>query len=189
MTLPQFKNIGIETTSICNSDCAVCPRGPYFTGAVTTMTSELFERIILDIHSSARPQYLVFGGMGDPSCDKKLIERLRFCREYAPELALVVDSNMAVWKTTFTDAILEERLLDVLRASIFGISDEGSQRAYGVAGQAAKARRAMDYLIKRNKEMGNPVKLGVYTLLGEHDDEEVEQIKRAFWDDVEEFEI
>ena len=185
----RFKNIGIETTSICNSDCVVCPRGAYYEMPVTTMPMDLFEKIVIDLHDNRIEKTLRFSGMGDPSCDRLLIERLRFCRRRTPDLRLVVLSNMAAWKASFSDAIVEERLLDTLRASMFAASEKASEIAYGDRSQAATARAALEHFIAKNRSAGQPVRTHVYTLIHPGAEGEAERVKEAYWDLVDEFEI
>jgi radical SAM protein with 4Fe4S-binding SPASM domain len=184
-----FKNIGIETTSICNSACEVCPREAYYKGPVATMAMDMFEKIVVEINDNEYEEELRFAGIGDPSCDKRLIERLRFCRQRTPGLKLAVLSNMAVWKDSYSDLIVAERLLDDLRCSVFAVSENKSEQAYGKPDQAGKARRAIEHFHAKNEEAGRPVDLSIYTLLAPDNEAEVRRIKEVYWDMADAFEI
>ena len=69
----QFTNLRIETTSICNSACAVCPREEFYNQRVTTMPMELFKKVAIDLHDNRVTGQVRFSGMGDASCDKMLL--------------------------------------------------------------------------------------------------------------------
>ncbi len=184
-----FKYIGIETTTLCNSKCAVCPRGTKYHHSFGTMSMELFEKIILDIRDNHEvASILRFGGMGDAACDKLLIARLRFMKQKAPSLRFGLSSNMAAWKNAYTDAIADEQLTSHMRFSILAYSDVCSEKVYGYKNQAEKARSAIDYFIKKNEEAGHPISLEVYTLSLEKMEEDVASIKERYWDKVDQFE-
>lgn len=185
----KFKRIGIEVTTHCNNSCIFCPRKSKYDKKATTMPMDLFEKIIIDIHDNEIEKSTVFGGMGDPSCDDLLIERLRYAKKRTPNLDIIVSSNMGVWRNDITDIIVEEELLRMLRCSIFAITEEASNVVYGDKYQGTCMKRNFEYFIETNERAGHPVRTGIYALSLEENEDEIELIKEAFWDKVDEFEI
>ena len=186
----EFRSLAIETTTVCNSKCVVCPHETLFERPITTMPMRLFKKILLDLrdnHKLSCP--IVLGGMGDSSCDKLLVERLRFAREHTPDFQFVAASNMALWKPAMTDAVIGQRLIAKLRFSLLAYTDEGSLRMYKRGDQVRKACEAFDYFLDRNRAAGNPVVTEIYTLLLPDDTGDVEGIKARYWDVVDLFEV
>ncbi|MEO5345176.1 MAG: SPASM domain-containing protein [Magnetococcus sp. YQC-9] len=186
----HFRWVAIETTTHCNSNCTVCPHGSLFRQPLSTMSMPLFVKILREIADHHQvDEYIRFGGMGDPSCDSLLIERLRFMQKETPHLQPHVASNMASWKRRFSEAVVAERLLPAMRFSLLGLTLEGSQRVYQRADQGEKARRAIEEFLALNEAAGRPVRTELYTLLLEGDHAEVARIKEVFWDAVDAFEV
>ncbi|MBF0098164.1 MAG: SPASM domain-containing protein [Magnetococcales bacterium] len=186
----HFRWIAIETTTHCNSQCTVCPHDTLFRHPFTTMSGELFEKCLLEIaelHTVS--EHIRFGGMGDPSCDNQLLERLRFMQKETPNLQPHVASNMASWKKRDTEAVIQEQLLPAMRFSLLGLTPEGSMRAYQRSEQGERASRAIDYFLQYNAQSPHPVRTELYTLLMPDDQGEVAQIKARFWDRVDAFEV
>ncbi|MBF0438440.1 MAG: SPASM domain-containing protein [Magnetococcales bacterium] len=186
----HFRWVGIETTTHCNSSCVVCPHDTLFRHPLTTMPLELFIKILREIatHHSI-DEHIRFGGMGDPSCDSLLLERLRFMQQETPNLSPHIASNMASWKKRHTEAVVTERLLPAMRFSLLALTPEASQRVYHRADQGEDARRAIEYFLERNAACGQPIRTELYTLLLENDTDEVERIKAVFWDKVDAMEV
>ncbi|MBF0272143.1 MAG: SPASM domain-containing protein [Magnetococcales bacterium] len=186
----RFRWVAIETTTHCNSNCAVCPHGSLFRHPLTTMPVELFEKILREIATHHQvDEHIRFGGMGDPSCDSSLLERLRFMQKETPNLHPHVASNMASWKKRYSEAVVKERLLPAMRFSLLGMTPEASQRVYNRPDQGRQACEAIDYFLACNAAAGHPVRTELYTLLLPEDDGEVKRIQAAYWDRVDDFEV
>ncbi|WP_130470903.1 radical SAM/SPASM domain-containing protein [Candidatus Magnetaquicoccus inordinatus] len=186
----RFRWIAIETTTHCNSHCTVCPHGTLFQHPLTTMSEALFSKILREIaEEHTVDEHIRFGGMGDPSCDNQLLERLRFMQKETAHLSPHVASNMASWKKRYTEAVIQEQLLPAMRFSLLGLSPERSMRAYQRAEQGEQARRAIDYFLEYNSRSSQPVRTELYTLLMPDDQGEVAHIKEVFWDRVDAFEV
>lgn len=186
----EFRSLAMETTTVCNSKCVVCPHDTLFERPVTTMPMALFEKILWDLHDNHKLSCPIrFGGMGDSSCDKLLVERLLFARRNMPDYRFEVSSNMALWKPELTDALVEKALITKLRFSLLAYTDEGSLSMYKRADQARKACEAFDYFVERNNAAGNPIKTEIYTLLLPEYAADVEAIKARYWDAVDLFEV
>ena len=185
-----FKNIIFETTTICNSKCACCPREEFYDSAYGTMPMDLFEKIILDIRDNHVVTGMIrTGGMGDASCDKLLLERLRFIRKNAPDLKVELLSNMERWKETYTTAIVSEGLIAQMRFSILAYSEEGSTEVYGGPDKAKLSRGNIDKFLEINEGAGNPIPTSIYTLEFDGMESDVASIKDEYWDRVDEFEV
>jgi len=69
--------IYIETTSLCNLNCAMCARSK-MTRSSGTMTTDLFKKIIDEIADNLKWCYVHMYGVGEPTMDRYLIERLNY---------------------------------------------------------------------------------------------------------------
>lgn len=186
----RFRWIAVETTTHCNSSCSVCPHDTLFRHPFTHMPMQLFEKVIRDIDANHPvDEHIRFGGMGDSSCDALLLERLRFMQKQTPGLHPHVASNMAAWKRRYSDAVIQERLLPNIRFSLLALTTEASQRVYRHAEQGEQAHKAITYFLQQNAAHGHPIRTELYTLRLADDNGEVELIKSAFWDAVDDFEV
>jgi radical SAM protein with 4Fe4S-binding SPASM domain len=186
----KFKYIGIETTTVCNAKCVVCPREGHYGHRFGYMPQDLFEKIILDIRENHELDSLIrFGGMGDSSCDRFLLERLRFIKKHAPEIKVGLSSNMERWKPAFTEAVVSEQLISHMRFSILAYSEEFSEKVYKDSNLALKARGQIDQFIDANNKAGRPIWIEVYTLLLDGMEDDVQKIKDRYWDEADEFEV
>lgn len=70
----------IETTTLCNAKCAMCPRYKMSRSKVDTMSMEHFENLISQLKDLGA-ELIVLCGMGEPLVDKHMIERIRFLTE------------------------------------------------------------------------------------------------------------
>lgn len=185
-----FKYVGIETTTVCNAKCVVCPRENHYGHRFGYMDQKLFEKIILDLHENHVVQSLIrFGGMGDSSCDRFLLDRLRFVKKVAPEIKIGLSSNMELWKPAFTEAVIGEELISHMRFSILAFSEEFSTKVYKKREVAENARRNIDAFIQANEKAGHPIWIEVYTLLMDGMADDVANIKALYWDAADEFEV
>ncbi|PIW26395.1 MAG: hypothetical protein COW30_15090 [Rhodospirillales bacterium CG15_BIG_FIL_POST_REV_8_21_14_020_66_15] len=185
-----FKYVGIETTTICNAKCVVCPREDHYGHRFGYMDQKLFEKIILDLRDNHEIDSLIrFGGMGDASCDRFLLDRLRFIKREAPQLKVGLSSNMEVWRRPFSEAIVAEELASHMRFSILAYSEEFSDKVYKDRKLAEKARARIDEFIEINEHAGHPVWIEVYTLMLDGMERDVELIKERYWDAADEFEV
>jgi radical SAM protein with 4Fe4S-binding SPASM domain len=186
----RFKYVGIETTTVCNAKCTVCPREDHYGHRFGYMDQGLFEKIILDLRDNHEIDSLIrFGGMGDASCDRFLLDRLRFIKNEAPELKVGLSSNMEVWRPAFTEAIVAEQLISHMRFSILAHSEKFSEIVYKDPKLAEKARAKIDSFIKANDEAGHPIWIEAYTLMLDGMERDVELIKEGYWDAADEFEV
>ena len=186
----HFKYIGLETTTICNAKCVVCPREDHYGHRFGYMDQGLFEKIILDIRDNHVVDSLIrFGGMGDSSCDRFLLDRLRFIKKEAPEIKVGLSSNMELWKPAFSEAIIGEQLASHMRFSILAHYEEFSERIYKKRSVAEKARRNIDEFIELNENAGRPVWIEVYTLLMDGMEKDVAATKARYWQAADEFEV
>ena len=185
----KFKNIGIEVTSICNAKCVICPRETHYKIKPSTMPLKLYKKIVNDLHGNKIEKTVRLSVIGDPSCDKFLIERLRYNKKHASGLDVVVLSNMGAWRNDYTDRIVEEVLLSKMRFSVFAVSEQASLKIYGNKSQAGKARKNIEYFINKNNKKGRPIPTLMYTLLLEDNKNEMDELKKIYYDSMDEFEV
>ncbi len=89
--MKDLQMLQLETTNICNAKCVFCPHHKF--EEFGTMADELYEKIIRD--ASELPDLKLFIPMltGEPLCDKKFVERLKFARERMPWVTLEFYTN------------------------------------------------------------------------------------------------
>lgn len=83
------ERVTIETTSICNLDCAMCytktcPKG--------TMSDDLFTKIVNECAVKNVKQIVPFF-RGEPFCDQKFLKRLQYIRAKMPEARIELATN------------------------------------------------------------------------------------------------
>jgi len=83
--------IECETTNICNATCLFCPHHKF--KKFGTMTDELYEKIVYQASKLPNLQTFIPMLIGEPLCDKKFIERLKFARERLPGVTLEFYTN------------------------------------------------------------------------------------------------
>lgn len=78
----SLQMLQVETTNICNAHCLFCPHHKF--EEFGTISDELYEKIVTE--ASQLPKLDLFIPMltGEPLCDKKFIERLKFARAKLP---------------------------------------------------------------------------------------------------------
>lgn len=185
-----FKYVGIETTTICNAKCTVCPREDHYGHRYGYMENDLFEKIILDLRDNHKVESLIrFGGMGDSSCDRFLLERLRFIKKEAPHFKVALSSNMERWKTEYSEAIINEELAAHMNFSILAYSEKFSEKVYKDKNLAAIGRVKIDEFFELNEKAGRPIYTEIYSLMLDGLDDDIKKIKDRYWGLASDFEI
>ena len=81
----------VETTNICNAKCFFCPHEKF--QEFGTMIDELWQKIITEASQLPNLKTLIPMLTGEPFCDKKIIDRIRFAREKLPTVSIELYTN------------------------------------------------------------------------------------------------
>ncbi len=91
----MFRQLQIETTTVCNGHCIFCPHDRYEAGEIGTMDEALFEKIIRD--ASHYPFRVVYPMLtGEPFCDPDIIERIKLIRSLMPNVVIKIFTNASL---------------------------------------------------------------------------------------------
>lgn len=120
--------IYIETTTLCNADCIMCPHR-LLTRPQQTMSQELFGRIVEGIrgYDLARTQVFLHKE-GEPLCDESIVERISQVRRELPTAREVgISTNAMLMDGQMADRLIASGL-DVIFFSVDGVSPETYER-------------------------------------------------------------
>lgn len=70
----------LETIAICNAACVFCPY-PTMKRAKGVMSDALFEKIVVDAADIPFISELSFQGLGEPTLDRKIVDRIKFAKD------------------------------------------------------------------------------------------------------------
>jgi len=72
--------------NLCNADCIMCPNG-IMERPVARMDMDLFKKIVDELAASNMPFIkFVFAGIGEPTIDPRLHEKIRYLKEKMPKI-------------------------------------------------------------------------------------------------------
>lgn len=92
--IPLFNKIEIETINQCNNICDFCPVNRFHDiRNHSTMTMELFEKIIIELEHLAYSGTINLSSNNEPLLDPYLIQRLKFTREHLPDAYIFIFTN------------------------------------------------------------------------------------------------
>ena len=83
--------IQIESTNFCNAHCVFCPHSKFTEFGI--MTDALYEKIIRQAAELPRLECFIPMLTGEPLCDPKFIERVKFARERMPWVRIEFYTN------------------------------------------------------------------------------------------------
>lgn len=113
---PQLRSISIETINRCNGLCSFCPvnanepQRPY-----AKMTTELFEKIILELSAKDYKGSISIFQNNEPFLDERIIDFHRFARSELPNASFILFTNGSLLNLSkFLDIInyLDELVID-----------------------------------------------------------------------------
>lgn len=153
----KFEEIRIENTNRCPLHCKTCPRkkmsrkkGRMSYAAFVDICGRISEYI-----NYPSVKYFDVHGYGEPLIDKEIIEKIRYVKESYPNVMIRMVSTLYV----ATEILLEELIqsgLDEIVISHYGASDADYRLIHGVHNYH-KARHNIEYLVRKNSELGHPL--------------------------------
>lgn len=124
-----MKHLQIETTSVCNADCAFCPHGQM--RDVGQMQQGLYEKILKD---AGQYDLVTFSPMlmGEPFCDPNILDRMRLARKLLrPTTGIRLFTNGSLMTHSDIDEMAEIGNVNVI-VSLNGACAETRKRLMGL---------------------------------------------------------
>ena len=91
---PFFWNIHLETTPVCNLDCAICRRAEVEKHRGNTRLSpEVVYRILDEISAHRTNKFVLFFGFGEPFLDRDTYEYVSYLKRKFPEVTVSISTN------------------------------------------------------------------------------------------------
>jgi radical SAM protein with 4Fe4S-binding SPASM domain len=88
--------VEFEVTNKCNADCIMCPNG-IMKRPISHMKLDLFKQIVDELAAAKLPLIrFVFAGIGEPTIDPHLPERVRYLKEKIPNVPVQVTTNASL---------------------------------------------------------------------------------------------
>lgn len=130
--IPTNSDMRFEVSTHCNYKCIICPHHK-LTRKKEIMSLELF-KLLFDKINAETDQYstITFPGMGEPTMDNTLMDKIAYAKSQRPELDVTFITNAS---TLTSQRFLQYQDLGVtsVRVSFYGNSAESYQKIMGVA--------------------------------------------------------
>ncbi len=155
---PFFFNLHIETTPICNLECAICRRDEVEKHRAGTKLSPKVVRSLLDeIIEHRTNKFVLFFGFGEPLLDNNIYDYIDYLKKGFPEVIASVSTNGIPLENEKNVARLLDTKLDIIVFSIDGTTQKEYER-YRRGGELSRALSGMEKLIKQRqlKEQNYP---------------------------------
>jgi len=120
-----------EVTTKCNYNCIICPREK-LTRKQETMSLDLFKFLFDKITGEAQ-QYntLTFPGMGEPTLDDSLIDKIKYAKSKMPEIPVLILTNGSKLTPDLFKAF-EDNGVSSVRVSLYGLNGETYSKVHGI---------------------------------------------------------
>jgi len=103
----NFDIVSIQTTSICNARCVMCPyTTSYYGKHPHKMNDKLFNKILFDLKGHTTKKICLYS-LNEPLTDEKLEERLQLLSMNFPTSMLEISTNMSLCTTDRAKQILD----------------------------------------------------------------------------------
>ena len=157
--MKQFEEIRIENTNMFPLNCIMCPRDK-MTRPKGRMAFDAFVIIcnrISDYISSPSVRIFDIHGFGEPLTDKEILKKIRFIKASYPDILIRMVTTLYVASKKIIDDLLVSGL-DIIIISHYGASESDYRLIHGGT-DYARVQQNIEYLVKRNHELGKPIKI------------------------------
>ena len=155
--MKKFEEIRIENTNRCPLHCKTCPRkkmsrekGRMSYAAFVDICGRISEYI-----SSPSVRYFDVHGYGEPLVDKEITRKIRFVKDNFPNVTIRMVSTLYVTTEIMLEELIQSGLGEIV-ISHYGASEEDYRLIHGVHNYH-RARHNIEYLIRKNSELGYPL--------------------------------
>jgi len=116
--------VEIELTNGCNLECVFCPN-PEHDRVRGVMSLDTFMCIADNIIALEVPEVII-SGFGEPTLDKRIIEKLSYLKKNNKRSNIMLVSNGLLFNKEMLDIICSEQLVDIISISV----DAGDEYTY-----------------------------------------------------------
>jgi radical SAM protein with 4Fe4S-binding SPASM domain len=122
--------VEFEVTNKCNADCIMCPNA-IMQRPIEKMEMDLFKRIADEFTAENLPLIkFVFAGIGEPTLDPMLADKIRYLKEKMPQIPVQLTTNAALLNERRSKELIEAGL-DRLIISFNGTTKESYEKVMG----------------------------------------------------------
>ncbi len=125
----ELKAVQIEVTNLCNSKCVFCSHSKLKKFGI--MSDELFKKIILDLKEIPSIEVVVPMLLGEPFCDRKIIQKLKLINKILPDKKVVIFTNTSLLTKKKVEELSKIKNLRVF-FSLNGARKETRKRLMGL---------------------------------------------------------
>ncbi len=151
---PFFFNIHIETTPVCNLECAICRRDEVekHRGG-DRLSPETVHSLLDEIIKHRTNKFVLLFGFGEPFLDKNIYGYIDYVKSGFPETIVSISTNGIPLDNDQNIEKLLDTDIDIILFSVDGIN-QSEYVKYGRGGDLKRALSAMEKLVKRRNERG-----------------------------------
>ncbi len=163
-------NVIIETTSLCNARCVMCPHVK-MKRKMEVMNDFVFALIVEKLkNEKINPPAFILNGFGDPLTDTKIFDRIQILKKEFPQSVLKFYSNLGMANEITIKNMLGSGL-DELNVSFNGYDKENYEKTMGISYQ--RTLDNLKKLIQAKKRFGSRLKIRIsMTLVSNNDGDE-----------------
>ena len=142
--------VEFEVTNLCNADCIMCPNG-IMERPVARMDMDLFKRIVDELAAANMPFIrFVFAGIGEPTIDPRLHERIRYLKEKMPKIPVQLTTNASLLTEKKSRELIDAGL-DRIIISFNGTTKESYEAVMGKMSYEKTMANLMTFLSLRKE--------------------------------------
>lgn len=132
--MQQFQSgaiaVEFEVTNNCNADCVMCPNS-LMKRPIGRMNMDLFRQIVDEFAKENLPLIkFVFAGIGEPTLDPELAEKIKYLKKTIPQVPVQVTTNASLLNETRSRELIEAGL-DQMIISFNGTTKESYEAVMG----------------------------------------------------------
>ncbi|TKJ40093.1 hypothetical protein CEE37_10175 [candidate division LCP-89 bacterium B3_LCP] len=151
---PFFWNTHIETTPVCNLECAICRRDEVEKHRGNARLSpDTVYRMLDEIIKHKTNKFVLFFGFGEPFLDKNIYDYVSYLKERFPEVIVSISTNGIPLDNENNVEKLLNTPLDIVLFSVDGITQEEYVK-YRKGGDLKRALSAMERLVNKRQTKG-----------------------------------
>ncbi len=175
LTPPLPIQVNIETTSVCNLQCPVCPTGDgSLKRDIPIMSFEVVKKIIDDIKSFTGRVYL--HNYGEPFMNKDLIKMIRYTKDAGMYVKLSTNGEF-FYSKEFARKVVQSGI-DYMFVSVDG-KDQETHEKYRIGSKFHKVTRGLKFITEAKNELKSATpKIEIQFLVTKHNEHQRGDMKQ-----------
>jgi len=170
------KEINIETTTLCDAKCIMCPRDEY-QFKFKSMNFDLFKKILDDAVSNGAIS-LIMSGYGDIFMDKNVEQKLKYAKDTFPFLK--------IFTSTTCNQLTQDKIhlldyIDTLKISMYGMSKEVYEKVHGGSVKFDRVWENLHNILDYKKPNGGGLYVAMNFVMLNENEHEAKSWK-AYWE-------